>query len=347
MKSAAFLVTVTMAWAAIACGSDSSKQVGTPTPKKKEAQKLQEGPPAAGAGGNQRINLDPKTLVDGPIKLLDASYKIQVKMANFTLCDGEIAVKVTVDMADLEKGKFLELPAGWVDCTLVGKIDLTAILGIFSTSATMPKLKVEKGVIMLQEFGQATYSPPRPFLPSFLAASKKQLNNLNYSTNLSITDRKAGVTSKGTASVEMLDFNGTFSARNIDRRFSKVMHFRSTAKGFNDVDKISNFLFDALEIKLNLAPIALLSISAKGQVGGMTSFAFENKDKLPADLVTLLDLLPSKHNPGNPLSPLLGGLVDRIANTITLTSSLEISKYDGPEEEPESGDDEDKFGETE
>jgi hypothetical protein len=333
---------------AIACGSKNGKNIPILDSGKKDAAS---GDGTEGEDDNSPtsgVNIgDPGSVVNGPIKLIDVTYKISVRMANFTICDGDIKIEVTVDLNNLETGKILNLPDGWVDCTLIGKIDLRGILGIFSTNSEMPKIKVKDSVIMLEKFGKATYNPARPFLPSFLAATKKQLKNLRQSSNVTITDSNVNVTASGTAGVEMLNFNSSYSSRLANKNFKKVMHFRTTAKGFNDVDKLGNFLFEELEMRMNMAPIALISIKARGAVGGMTGFIFRNKDKLPPDLVTLLELLPSKHNPGNPLSPLLGGIVDTVANVIYLDTTLEMSKYDGPDQEEKSEDDgKDKFGDS-
>ena len=332
----------------IACGSQGGENVPILDPPKKKSNDAKDGSSEEDNKTSAVDIGDPSKLVGGPLKLIDVKYRINVQMGGFRLCQGDIELKVTVDINNLENGRFLDLPSGWVNCTLIGKIDLTAILGIFSTNSVGPKLKVKDNVIMLEEFGQASYSPARPFLPSFLAATKKQLQSLSHSESLTITDKKAGIKASGTAGVEMIEFDGTYHAKLAGKKFSKVMHFRTTAKGFKDVDKIANFLFEKLDMRMNLSPIALISIEARGAVGGMTSFAFENKDKLPPDLVTLLELLPSKNNPGNPLSPLLGGIVDAIANVIYVDTTLEMKDYDGPEEEPESEDDDkDKFGDTE
>lgn len=333
---------------AVACGGKNDKQVPVLDSGKKKGEKLKGNGDAEDDNTTSAVDVgDPGKLVGGPLKLIDVTYRINVQMANFRLCQGDIKVEVTIDMNNLENGKLLNLPKGWVECTLVGRIDLTAILGIFSTNSTMPKIKVKDNVIMLEEFGQASYRPARPFLPSFLAATKKQLSSLRHSENITITDKKAGISSKGTAGVEMLAFNSKYRARLVNRDFNKVMHFRTTAKGFKEVDKVGNFLFEELEMRMNLAPIALISLKTRGAVGGMTGFAFENKDKLPPDLVTLLELLPSKHNPGNPLSPLLGGIVDGIANVIYIDASLEMAEYNGPDEKDSEEDDgKDKFGDN-
>ncbi len=331
----------------IACGSDS-KNIALPYPDVKK-----NGDEDPGSGSNPDgaatagINVgNPGDILGGePLRVVDAVYRIMVKFAGFSICEGNIKIEVNVDLNNLETGKLLNLPAGWVDCSLLGRIDLTAIMGIFSTKSQMPKIKVDKSIIFIEEFGNATYNPPRPFLPSFLAASKKSLNSLQYSNNITINDTKNNVSGKGTASVRMLGFNTTYNSPLLKKKFSKVMHFQTNTTGFDNMDKVGHFLFEDLQIRMNLSPIVLLSIKTKGQASGMTSFAFENIDKFPPDVQSLLKLIPSKHNPDNFLSPLFGGLADRISRAIDINADLEIAEYIGPTEAPKTKDDgKDKFG---
>ena len=180
------------------------------------------------------------------------------------LCDGSLSLRVNATLGGNGK-PLLDIPSGSINCALIGKIDLSKILGSLATNDPNPTdstFVVTDHLIAIAKLGSASYDPPRPILPSLLSTPKDVLSVLNEEKTVTITTPNQSAT--GDVTVRMLGYDQPYYSSTLGITFLNVADFTVTNSGFKGVDRVANFIFDSIELRINLNPIALVGISFEG-----------------------------------------------------------------------------------
>jgi hypothetical protein len=303
-------------WAAFAvllAGCGESSKAPAPPPAKGAQNGVNggedSGEEGAGANGPEDGSTpSPDQLLGPDASFLRAKYGLSLRAAGINACLGEvlIAVKASPPKEGSGSSGLFEIQDGIVKCPGFGTFNLKEMLGAFQDQAPKPDVKnpvvVEDNVISMKVLQQGTYDPPRPLIPSFIAASADELKSLDVTKTVKLTDTKAGTESSGTVQVKTLSLDG-WKPPKLDREFPRVLHFQVMNEGFSGADKIGNFIFDKMEFRISLDPIAILSISFDGRASDYTS-ALAN---LPAGGGDGKEGADGKEGGGGGLEQILGG----------------------------------------
>lgn len=276
----------------------------------------------------QRPNLD--NLLPSGQSLLKASYMTEAKSGRLRLCRGVIDLKVNAEIVKKNSTKIFEFPKAELDCGLLGRLDLTALLAGFSTSAN-PEMEVKGDVIHIKRLGYGWYDPSRPFLPSFLASSAKNLKRLNYTQDMVVNDTKANHSDRGTVTIRTLGYPTTYTPPGMRRTFKKVLDFEVTIAGFaSNIDKPMNMLFDYLRFRVSLDPIAILSVDLTGKVKALADSAKNKPELQNTSIGTLMGILPDPNAAtASAQDKLLGGFADLIMQVMPVTLSMTLESQEG------------------
>lgn len=251
----------------------------------------------AGGGGNatandgsdpslnnpqQNASIDQRDVIDPKAALISASYYVEVKSLGIKACTGEVKLKVNANMGNANAANgaaLLEIPEGSLDCGMLGPIDLTQILGSAAGASTVqPVMTVKNDVLHVSAIGAGVYSqdpakdPGRPMFPSFIAGNKSSLENLNYTKQLTVISTMEGnKQAQGSVTLKMLYFNKLYESPHMKQKrpFPKTLDFEATTQGFEGINKILNMLFDRMEFRISLDPLAVPYISFKGKIADM------------------------------------------------------------------------------
>jgi len=226
--------------------------------------------------------------------LIDATYDIEIKgiFGAIKVCEGEVQLKFNT------MGQF-QLPKGDVAC-LFGliKVDLASMLKGLATNpnapgggpAPMPELVADDKVIRIGEVAGAKFTPPRPMLVSVFKATPQELSGYSVSDEIIATDTKSGQSARGTVGLSVTGVNDTVHSEHFSKPFDKIVRWELTATGFSGLNKPMMFLFDKVEIAMNLDPIAIPELSLEGKMN---------------DFMKATDGAPG--GGANPLAGVLGG----------------------------------------
>lgn len=209
-------------------------------------------------------------VVPDTVSLVNAEFKLTAKTLGIQACSGRMNMKVNAAVTGTKTAQLFEVPAGGLDCGFLGKIDFAQILGAFSQPPPAGKetLVIANNVVSVSTLGDGNYSPARPLLPSFLAATPEEMAKLDYRQS-DITLTTPSGSDQGSVRVKMNSYNQAFVSHETGVAFKNVMDFTITNSGFNKLDKVSNFIFDEIRFKMNANPVSILSISLKGSIKGV------------------------------------------------------------------------------
>ncbi len=203
------------------------------------------------------------------ISLIDSTFNIVAKTAGNPACKGQMKINVNAALSSTATTQLLQVPQGGMDCGWLGKTDLAKLFGAFSEPPAKGEdpLVIANNVLALKALGTGTYSPARPLLPSFLAASRDELAKLNY-TERNITLKTPKGSAKGNVSVKMNYYDQPKTVPGTNYNFKHVMNFTITNTGFegSGVDKFGNFIFDSIEFTMSTSPVSIIGIKLKGNL---------------------------------------------------------------------------------
>jgi hypothetical protein len=265
-----------VALAASGCGDKNNKQVKTSGGGEAKSSDQEERPDDPGSSSST----DARDAIAPGSSLILANYYVTVKSLGIQQCTGGVQLKVNANMGSADGGgKMLDIPEGKLSCALLGEIDLTQILGSAAgQSSTPPVVTVQNETIHLSAIGGGVFTqnpasdPGRPMFPSFIAGDPKKLAVLNYIKPLTVISQAEGnKTASGSVTLKMLYFNKLYESPHMKRKrpFPKTMAFETTTQGFDGVNKIINMLFDRMEFRISLDPLAITYISFKGKIADL------------------------------------------------------------------------------
>lgn len=265
-KNVNLILLATLLVATTGCG-EKIKPIGPPS-KGSEAVKDNDQPPL-----DARKPPSAEELIGKDAAFLDADYKFDItSLFGIGVCKGDIGLKLNANMGKKATAALFEIPKdkGVIDCGFLGgKINLAEMIGAFSKDQVeqlKDPLVVKDNVISLKQLGAGRYEPARPLLPSFIATKKEKLASLNVTETVTMTNLKDGSTASGTVNVRTLGIDQSYKPLRMQRQFNNVLHFEVTNKGFQGADKLGNLLFDRMEFKISLDPLAILYVEFKGKV---------------------------------------------------------------------------------
>ncbi|MBM4253580.1 MAG: hypothetical protein FJ146_16555 [Deltaproteobacteria bacterium] len=253
------------------------------------------------------------------LSLIDAKFKVEASTAGQPSCKGTMNVQVNAALNSKSTAQLLQVPAGGLDCSWLGKIDLKQMFGAFSQppSAGEDPMVIANNVLALKTLGAGTYSPPRPLLPSFLAATREQLSQLNY-TERNITVQVGNKTAKGNVNIKMNYYDRPLTAPGTTYQFKHVMDFTITSTGFDSIDKNSNFIYDSIQFTMSTSPVSIIGIKLKGNAKSQF-IAQKSNLKAVSGLLKIITIIAN-------LDPT--GLILAITGLIPMELNLSLEKQD-------------------
>lgn len=203
-------------------------------------------------------------------------------------------MKVNASFGSAEKGiPLIEIADAKLSCKAMDVIpmdlDLKGILSVFSNSKAVPDLTVESHVIFANRLGDGVYTPPRPFLPSFLASKKEDIARINMV--------KDGV--RLTSSASGASVTGKFHLQTIEIKekdvveagtFNDVIHFQTEISGFESIKivKLSNFLPNKSSIWISLNPLSIIRIQMEAPATLFVKAAANNPNSIQGILGSVI-----------------------------------------------------------
>ena len=190
------------------------------------------------------------------------TYLIDIKMnSGLAPCPGgEISLAIAEDFT-------FQMPNSKIQC-LSATIDITSLVGSALSSGTgnfdPAQLKSDGVIFSIADVAGAKFDPPRPLLIGPIVQDTSPLVRLDRKIDSTVTVENPGAgeshQAKGSFSVKVLDFAGTYSNQYIKNPFTNVLHWSLTTEGFEGVSPVHGMLIRKLEFFWNLRPIMVPKI---------------------------------------------------------------------------------------
>lgn len=295
------LFALALAFGPTAC-EQSSDKVKTPAAQGATDKKNQEqvkdkaaADQAAKPGGGLPFDQD--------AAIIDADFKIAVNVLGLEVCDGTIKVKVNAAIGSKNSAQLFQIPKGIIDCT-VYQFDLAQILGSVTNKAPKIDVKdplvIQDGIISMKAMGSGLYQPARPLFPSFLAAEREVLRNLDKRVELRLDDKKENKSANGSAHFKVSSLGQPYKPETMERTFSDTLQFEINIEGFEGINKVENFIFERMAFVLSLNPVAILHLEFEGPASDLAGGAAAAGIDIPKDDAGFVDGLIN----------VVGGLID-------------------------------------
>lgn len=252
--------------------------------------------------------------------LLEASFDVRVDVVGYDACRGSADLKLnTAAGKGPNAAQVLEIPAGLIDCAGY-EIDLRELLGSLAQgvgTGDEPPIIVEGGVIALPVMGSGLYTPARPMFPSFLAEDRETLRAMDRLVNLDVYDQSAEKRDHGSVRLRVLSVGAPYRVESLQRTFDDTIQFELTVDGFEEVDRVDNFIFERMAFVMSLDPVALLHIEFEGPASDLADGA----DRIGVDV---------------PQEGMMGEVVDAFGRLIDVRIVLDLRSMQGLGESSES-----------
>ncbi len=190
--------------------------------------------------------------------LIKSKFALDVKALGGSLCAGEVEIRVNAAITKNDNVSLMQIPSARMKCKLIGEMDLGLLLkGL--TEGGGDGIRVNDGIIQMASLGAGTFTPPHLFMPSFIASSRDAIESMNAEQDETVKT-KDGKAAAGHTKIETLSFNDSFTSEKMGRTFKDVIHFRVTNTGYEGIERMESMLFNVMEFKISLNPLAILSI---------------------------------------------------------------------------------------
>ena len=270
---------------------------------------------------------------------IQAEYNLSTKIMGFIEpCKGRAKLDIAKDLG--KSNAKLLTASGTMQC--FGKtIDLSQVMSGLNGQSAVPPV-IENGIINLRQMGQTTYSPYRPFLPSFLSADPEVLEYLDERTSdIYLENKASGETGTGSIHMQTLAWQQPYQSPDNPFEFKNTLRYSTEIDGFNTVkDKMSNMLFKKIEMVISLDPPAIPYIYFQGKAMDAMK-AMQNKtssDGAP----NIMDMLSQGGGAIGAISQLLLAVMN-IEITFDLIDQQGLSEYQDLLDDGVDSDDEDIF----
>jgi len=201
-----------------------------------------------------------------------AAYKLSVKTkGGLEICGGKAELLVRINPFGFE------VPAGAVKCLLnMVQIDLKSMLAGLSAGANgtagagMPGpqivegLSVQAPLIRARTFNSVQFIPDRPMFLAPFSLTVDELDTFERSETVQVRD-PAGAVSNGSFVTRVVGTNETYNTER-GATYDKVVRWEMRANGFAAAKDPRYFLFDRVEVGINLEPIAITKVAVEGRV---------------------------------------------------------------------------------
>lgn len=351
------LTAVVLAAASASCGNPADNKVNAVAPsttKVKDPGSEEARAEAAGDGGDAIDAGKVKAEIAGK-NVFAGKYKIAVKVAGIDFCEGLTGLRFNIPeeatAGSAPKSPF-DIKCLSLTCKIVGPIarvdSLGNMLGALASKdgKSGSGLVIDDKFIMFKSQGGITYDPPLVLLPNLTGADPKFLSRMNESRPLKLDNANSGTHASGTQHIVTKLYNqpaGSDFQAPAPYTFDKTFHFKIENNGFaNEPDGIAALLFDSIEAKINLNPIAFLYARVQFRA---------------ADALTLIGKSPTGDQtydpecgppppPGSDMSAItgllggsgfLGTIVKGIAKLVNIEAELKFLEQKGLREAFEKG----------
>ena len=256
---------------------------------------------------NRLASLDPRDPSDpepnrsssplpSAVTFVNADYEVKVETPTVPMknpCIGHIKLKINISLDQKNSAQLLEIPEGSFTCGALGSLDILMLLKALSSNGAgqlQESLTIANNVIGLKKLGDASYSPARPMFPSFLAGKSSDLTKLDV-TQSAVTMTTPAGTSVGSFRLKMNSFDQTVSAPGTDgKELKRVMDFTVSSTGFEKVDRVTSFIFKSATFKMNLYPVALLSLQLSTTAEELADTGSKNSGSVDGLLKTATEI---------------------------------------------------------
>ena len=275
---------------------------------------------------------------------LKASFKVTVRLdgaggflglanlIHLEACQGAVNLAVNPSAEALKTGdisKLLVLGASQpINCQVIqSTIDISKILGgFFSAKPTGEGLPIKKvgDVLALTSLLGVSYEPARPLFPSLLAGKKEKLAQL--STSAVTTATLDGKAYQGTFGLEMKEYDTPYQPPGMSFNFPKSMHFLTTASGFEGLDPLKGLIFDQLNFRVSVAPIAITQIEVKGRADKLISVISSVPDEALSGLLKAITPFVKNTLNSNGLD---NKILMGVSKDITATITIDLTNQEG------------------
>ena len=206
-------------------------------------------------------------------------------------------VKINAAFGSADKGiPLIEISDAKLSCKAMDVIpmdlDLKGILSVFSDSKSVPDLTVESHVIFANRLGDGSYSPPRPFLPSFLASKKEDIAAINMvKDGVRLTSNASGTSVTGKFHLQTIEIKEKDVVE--AGTFNDVIHFQTEITGFDSLKivKLSHFLPNKSAIWISLKPLSIVRIQLEAPATLFVKAAANNPKSIQGIFGTVLGSL--------------------------------------------------------
>lgn len=259
----------------VAC---KSAGVNTPPPASHGSGTVS--PTGAVTGGNTVPSTDsPAQRLEGAA-VLDAQYAMTVTVAGIPVCTGTANLLVNVPSstnASAAKPPF-DVKCLALSCAFGKQINIDSLLGALGSGAAPGQavgsgqngLTIDDKYIRISGKTPSAFAPALVLLPNFTGTNPNFLAQMNESQHVRLTDPSASIDASGDQHMKTLAYNTTWTGHKVAGvNFNKVFQFQIGTDGFFGVDKLKYFLFNSLDARINLTPLALLSFEMTTKVSNI------------------------------------------------------------------------------
>ena len=124
----------------------------------------------------------------------------------------------------------------------------------------------------------------------------------------------------------MKEYDTPYQPPGMSFNFPKSMHFSTTASGFDGLDPLKGLIFDQLNFRLSVAPIAITQIEVKGRADKLISVISSVPDEALSGLLkTIAPIVKNTVNSKGIDNQILIGLTKDVTATIT----IDLTNQDG------------------
>lgn len=247
---------------------------------------------AVAAAGGAVPDIDPNDVLPPGANLINAKYKINVSTFG-AKCEGLAQIKIKADFA--KDAKLFDLPYGKINCDGFakmfgyGEINIAEMMSVLAGSSEYTSLTVVDKVIRLKGLGPFAYQKPyRPFMPSFLAATREELQAIHIANEpVTVIDARTKQIGTGSTSISVSGFDTPFLLNLHPERFTLPDTFQIavTNDGFKKFDRVTSFLFDKLDMTVSLKPIAVPKLHLETRVKDLMKAAPGPKPAIPGGVL--------------------------------------------------------------
>lgn len=203
-------------------------------------------------------------------KKAEVNYALKISSrSGAVLCRGEVNLIINSNFSMTSENSRAQCGAWKLDLgsLFAGGIGIDGGSGGIGEKKEMP-IEHDGYVLKVKKLSNALFEPGRPLILGPIITDNSKYRNFNRSYQSTVQSRnKSG---SGTFDVEVLDHETSYSNSKLKENghepFSKIIHWKITASGFDGFGGSDGLIFDEMQWKWNTSPIMIPEIRLKGDM---------------------------------------------------------------------------------